>query len=94
MTRKKNLVSIGVAIVEDDVPAREILAGWIRSADGFKLVGEYDDAESKQRSEPEDRLREHRGDHRSVTLARIFGRVTTQRKIDLQGNRNPRAGGL
>jgi len=28
------------------VPAREILAGWIRSADGFKLVSEYDDAES------------------------------------------------
>ena len=39
-------VSISVAIVEDDVPAREILAGWIRGADGFKLVGEYDDAES------------------------------------------------
>jgi DNA-binding NarL/FixJ family response regulator len=39
-------VSIGVAIVEDDVPAREILAGWIRRADGFRLVGEYDDAES------------------------------------------------
>lgn len=39
-------MSIGVAIVEDDVPAREIIAGWIRGADGFKLVGEYDDAES------------------------------------------------
>jgi DNA-binding NarL/FixJ family response regulator len=39
-------VNISVAIVEDDVPAREILAGWIRSADGFKLVSEYDDAES------------------------------------------------
>ena len=39
-------MSIGVAIVEDDVPAREILAGWIRRADGFRLVGEYDDAES------------------------------------------------
>ena len=46
MSKIKNSVSIGVAIVEDDVPAREILAGWIRSADGFKLVGEYDDAES------------------------------------------------
>jgi DNA-binding NarL/FixJ family response regulator len=46
MTKTKNHVSIGVAIVEDDVPAREIIAGWIRSADGFKVVGEYDDAET------------------------------------------------
>ena len=46
MPNRFNGVSITVAIVEDDVPAREILAGWIRSADGFKLAGEYDDAES------------------------------------------------
>ena len=46
MVATKKSVNIGVAIVEDDVPAREILAGWIRSADGFKLIGEYDDAES------------------------------------------------
>jgi DNA-binding NarL/FixJ family response regulator len=46
MDKVKNPVSIGIAIVEDDVPAREIIAGWIRSADGFKLVGEYDDAET------------------------------------------------
>ncbi|MEI9865985.1 MAG: response regulator transcription factor [Limisphaerales bacterium] len=39
-------MSIAVAIVEDDVPAREILAGWIRNADGFRCVGEFDDAES------------------------------------------------
>ncbi|HUC84109.1 MAG TPA: response regulator transcription factor [Candidatus Acidoferrales bacterium] len=39
-------MSIDVAIVEDDVPAREIIAGWIRGADGFKLVGEYTDAET------------------------------------------------
>ncbi len=39
-------MSVAVAIVEDDVPAREILASWIRSADGFRLVGEYDDAET------------------------------------------------
>lgn len=38
-------MSIGVAIVEDDVPAREILAGWIRRADGFKVLGEYTTAE-------------------------------------------------
>jgi len=46
MSKAKDAVSIGVAIVEDDVPAREIIAGWIRGAEGFKLVGEYDDAES------------------------------------------------
>ena len=39
-------MSIVVSIIEDDVPAREILAGWIRHADGFRCVGEYDDAES------------------------------------------------
>jgi DNA-binding NarL/FixJ family response regulator len=46
MSRPKNPLSIAVAIVEDDVPAREILAGWIRHADGFRLAGEYDDAET------------------------------------------------
>lgn len=46
MTKTRNAVNIDVAIVEDDVPAREILAGWIRSSEGFKLVGEYDDAET------------------------------------------------
>lgn len=46
MTKPKNPLSIAVAIVEDDVPAREILAGWIRNADGFRLAGEYDDAET------------------------------------------------
>src|ERR1035438_7955305 len=46
MSKPKNLVSISVAIVEDDVPAREILAGWIRNAEGFRCVGEFDDAET------------------------------------------------
>jgi DNA-binding NarL/FixJ family response regulator len=46
MSKPKNALSIAVAIVEDDVPAREILAGWIRNADGFSLAGEYDDAET------------------------------------------------
>ena len=46
MTKSKNSVNISVAIVEDDVPAREILAGWIRNTDGFRCVGEFDDAES------------------------------------------------
>jgi DNA-binding NarL/FixJ family response regulator len=46
MTKHKNPVSIAVAIVEDDVPAREILAGWIRNAEGFRCAGEFDDAET------------------------------------------------
>jgi DNA-binding NarL/FixJ family response regulator len=46
MTNRKKSLSIAVAIVEDDVPAREILAGWIRDAEGFRLAGEYDDAET------------------------------------------------
>jgi DNA-binding NarL/FixJ family response regulator len=46
MTKHKNSVSIAVAIVEDDVPAREILAGWIRNAEGFRCAGEFDDAET------------------------------------------------
>ncbi len=46
MSKTEKSVSIGVAIVEDDVPAREILAGWIRDADGFRCVGEFDDAET------------------------------------------------
>ena len=46
MSKTKNPVSIAVAIVEDDVPAREILAGWIRNTAGFRCAGEFDDAES------------------------------------------------
>lgn len=46
MTKLKKSLSIAVAIVEDDVPAREILAGWIREAQGFRLAGEYTDAET------------------------------------------------
>jgi DNA-binding NarL/FixJ family response regulator len=44
--RQKPAVNISVAIVEDDVPAREILAGWIRDTEGFRCAGEYDDAET------------------------------------------------
>jgi DNA-binding NarL/FixJ family response regulator len=43
---QKSIVNIAVAIVEDDVPAREILAGWIRDTEGFRCAGEYDDAET------------------------------------------------
>ncbi|GIX50415.1 MAG: DNA-binding response regulator [Limisphaera sp.] len=45
-------VSIAVAIIEDDAPAREILAQWLRRADGFRCVGEYDSAESALRQLP------------------------------------------
>jgi len=53
-TRKKS-VSIAVAIVEDDVPAREILAGWIRNAPGFTCAGEFDDAETALARIPEEK---------------------------------------
>jgi DNA-binding NarL/FixJ family response regulator len=39
-------VSVSVSIIEDDVPAREIIAGWIRRAEGFRCVSEHDSAES------------------------------------------------
>jgi DNA-binding NarL/FixJ family response regulator len=39
-------VSIAVSIVEDDGPARQILAGWINRAKGFHCVGEHATAES------------------------------------------------
>lgn len=35
-----------VSIVEDDAQARKILAGWIQSANGFKLAGDWGSAES------------------------------------------------
>ena len=46
MSKPKDALSIAVAIVEDDVPAREIIAGWIRHAEGFNCAGEFDDAET------------------------------------------------
>ena len=48
-------VSIVVSIIEDDVPAREILAGWIRRADGFRCVSEYDDAETAMANLPQEK---------------------------------------
>jgi len=39
-------VSISVSIVEDDGQAREILADWIRRAEGFRCVSEHGSAES------------------------------------------------
>lgn len=42
----KTVVSIAVCIIEDDVPAREIIAGWIRRAEGFRLISEHGSSES------------------------------------------------
>jgi len=42
----KNPVAIAVSIVEDDAQARKILAGWISRTSGFRLAGEWGDAES------------------------------------------------
>jgi DNA-binding NarL/FixJ family response regulator len=42
----KRGVAIAVSIVEDDAQARKILAGWINRASGFRLAGEWGDAES------------------------------------------------
>jgi len=36
---------IAVSIVEDDAQARKILAGWISRASGFRLVGDWGNAE-------------------------------------------------
>ena len=39
-------MAIAVAIVEDDAQTRKILAGWITRAAGFRLVGEWGNAEN------------------------------------------------
>jgi DNA-binding NarL/FixJ family response regulator len=41
----KSAMSVSVCIVEDDAEARKILAGWISRAPGFRLAGEWGDAE-------------------------------------------------
>src|SRR6185369_9537248 len=46
-------MAIAVAIVEDDAQARKILAGWISRASGFRLAGEWGDAESALDSLPD-----------------------------------------
>jgi DNA-binding NarL/FixJ family response regulator len=44
---------IAVSIIEDDAQARKILARWISRASGFKLAGEWGDAESAVERLPE-----------------------------------------
>jgi DNA-binding NarL/FixJ family response regulator len=46
-------MAITVSIVEDDAPARKIIAHWISRASGFQLVGEWEDGESAVAALPE-----------------------------------------
>ena len=48
-------MAISVSIIEDDAQARRILASWINRAAGFRLVGEWGDAESALESLAETR---------------------------------------
>ena len=48
-------VSVVVAMIEDDAPAREIMAGWIRCAEGFSCVSEHDNAESALAKLPQEK---------------------------------------
>lgn len=49
---QRDTLSIRVAIVDDDVPARQILASWISRAEGFLCVSEQDSAEGALRALP------------------------------------------
>jgi DNA-binding NarL/FixJ family response regulator len=46
-------MAVAVSIVEDDPQARQILAGWIGRAAGFRLAGDWGDAESALKLLPE-----------------------------------------
>jgi len=46
-------VAVAVSIIEDDSKARKILAGWIQHAPGFRLAGDWGDAESALLQLPE-----------------------------------------
>jgi DNA-binding NarL/FixJ family response regulator len=54
MSYKSNM-AIAVSIVEDDAQARKILAAWISRATGFRLAGDWGDAESALSGLPEKR---------------------------------------
>jgi DNA-binding NarL/FixJ family response regulator len=45
-SKNKGDVSITVSIVEDDAPAREVLADWIRHAPGFRYLSQFGSGES------------------------------------------------
>ena len=48
-------MDISVSIIEDDAPARHILANWIRRADGFASVSEHGSAESALAKLPQEK---------------------------------------
>src|SRR5689334_18389045 len=47
--------AVTVSIVEDDAPVREMLAEWIRTADGFECCGVHENAERALVSLPNER---------------------------------------
>jgi DNA-binding NarL/FixJ family response regulator len=47
-------VNITVSIVDDDAPARGILAEWIRGAEGFQCVGRHENAETALATLPQE----------------------------------------
>lgn len=49
----KATVAIAVSIIEDDAQARKILAGWVTHAPGFRLNGDWGDAEAALAALPE-----------------------------------------
>jgi len=46
-------MAVTVSIVEDDPQSRKIIAGWIDRASGFRLAGQWGDAESALKLLPE-----------------------------------------
>ena len=48
-------MSISVSIIEDDAPARHMLADWIRRAEGFGTVNEHGSAESALKKLPQEK---------------------------------------
>jgi DNA-binding NarL/FixJ family response regulator len=52
---KKKEMCITVSIVEDDAPAREILAAWIREAKGFSCAGQHGSVEQALAKLPDEK---------------------------------------
>jgi DNA-binding NarL/FixJ family response regulator len=49
----RSTMVVAVSIVEDDAQARKIIVGWIGRASGFRLAGDWGDAESALKLLPE-----------------------------------------
>jgi len=80
MVYADRVVSIGVSIIEDDPAARDILAGWLKEAEGFHCVSTYGSAERALGRLPADKP--------SVVLADInlpgMSGIECVRKLKLQ----------